>query len=180
VHTSSALTPVQLEDLVEQCTIEAAVGLFHAYRVRMECADSTERAVMSDASLCGLVGFIGREISGSVLLAATPEPLAWSNPTDASSRDWIGELANQLFGRVRNRLLRRGLELRGTPPLVVRADVLETLTACSDCRPIVLRAPAGGKVCIWIDCVPKDGLPVPLAEVGPDCEIAVEGSVLFF
>jgi hypothetical protein len=171
---------VQLEDLIEQCSIESAVGLFRAYRVTLECADATERAVMPAASLCGVVGFVGRQLSGAMLLAVTPEPLASSNPTTTSSRDWIAELANQLFGRIRNRLLQRGLDLAGTPPVVVRGDGIEALTANTDCRPIVLRGPAGGKVCVWVDCVPKDGLPVSLAETDAERDVVPEGSVMFF
>jgi CheY-specific phosphatase CheX len=135
---------------------------------------------MPDVSLCGVVGFVGPHISGALVLAATPEPLASSNPTSASSRDWIGELSNQLFGRIRNRLLRRGLELVGAPPTIVRGKHIEALTSNKECRPIVLRGPDGGKVCIWIDCVPKDGLPVALSTSEDDRDVAAEGSVLLF
>jgi len=180
VPTSNTLTPVQVEDLVEQCAIESAVGLFQAYRVSLECADATERAVMPDVSLCGVVGFVGEQVSGALVLAATPEALACSNPTTASSRDWMGELSNQLFGRIRNRLLRRGLELIGTPPTVVRGQHLEALTSSRECRPIVLRSPSGGKVCVWMNCVPKDGLPISLSISDADRDVASEGSVLLF
>ena len=62
----------------------------------------------------------------------------------------MAELSNQLFGRIKNRLLRRGLELIGMPPAVIAGDHL-VVTARSQCQPIVLRSPAGGRVCVWID-----------------------------
>lgn len=178
--SAATLTPVQLEDVVEQCTIEAALGLFRAYRVLLDYAYATERAVMPELCLCGVVGFVGRQMSGTMVLAATPEPLIWSNPTSASSQEWIAELSNQLFGRIRNRLLRRGLELIGTPPEVMRGERLEALTERKRCRPVVLRGAADGKVCVWLDRALEDGLPIPLIEVEPASPTVAEGTILLF
>jgi hypothetical protein len=171
---------MQLEDLVEQSAIEAAVGLFQAYNVRLVCADVTERAVMSNTALCGVVGFVGKKVSGTLLLAATAGPVSASNPSSATARDWMAELSNQLFGRIKNRLLRKGLELIGAPPAVIQGGHLEALTDRKECRPIVLRGPTGGKVCIWLDYAMEADLPVTLEDVDPADEIPLEGSVLLF
>ena len=178
--SAQTLTPVQLEDLIEQCAIEAAVGLFNSYSVGLECADATDSAVVSDIDLCGIVGFVGREISGTMLLAATREPLAASNQVAVRQRDWMAELANQLFGRIKNRLLRRGLHLLGAPPAVIGGDHLVALTGRSECQPIVLRSPGGGRVCVWLDYVIRDDLPFALSDGEPGARIPNEGEILLF
>jgi hypothetical protein len=175
-----SLTPIQLDDLIEQCAIEAAVGLFLSYSVCLECADPTDRAIVSDIELCGIVGFVGREISGTMLLAATLEPLASSNRVAARQRDWMAELANQLFGRIKNRLLRRGLHLLGAPPAVIGGDHLVALTGRSECQPIVLRSPGGGRVCVWLDYAVRNDLPFTLSDAEPGTRIPNEGEVLLF
>ena len=53
------------------------------------CADATEGAIIPDIELCGIVGFVGREISGTLLIAATREPLESSNLVGARPRGWM-------------------------------------------------------------------------------------------
>jgi hypothetical protein len=177
---ATTLTTVQLEDLIEQCTIESALGLFLSCSVCLECADKTESEIVSDLELCGIVGFVGREISGTLLLAATPEPLATSNRVAARKRDWMAELSNQLFGRIKNRLLRRGLQLIGTPPAVIGGDHLVAFTGRSQCQPIVLRSPGGGRVCVWMDYTRNNELPFALTDGEEGARIPHEGEVLLF
>src|SRR5437868_10143659 len=118
------LTPIQVDDLIEQSAIESAIGLFLSCSVCLDYADTTERAIISNIELCGVVGFVGREITGTVLLAVTAEPLNATNRFAVRGRDWMAELTNQLFGRIKNRLLRRGLQLAGTPPVVIGGEHL--------------------------------------------------------
>jgi hypothetical protein len=174
------LTPIQVDDLIEQAAIESAVGLFLSCDVCLEYASDTEGAVVSDIELCGVVGFLGREISGTLLLAITSEPLKVSNRFAARGRDWMAELANQLFGRIKNRLLRRGLQLFGTPPAIIGGDHLVASTGRVRCQPIVLRTPNGGRVCIWVDYLMQSALPLALSDVEPGAFIPSEGEILFF
>ncbi len=174
------LTPTQLDDLIEQCAIESALGLFLSYSVCLECADKTEGAIIPDIELCGIVGFLGREISGTLLIAATHEPLTTSNRMHVRPRDWMSELSNQLFGRIKNRMLRRGLELLGAPPAVIGGDHLVAFTGRSQCQPIVLRSPDGGRVCVWVDYVVNDHLPFALPDAAVKERIPHEGEVLLF
>lgn len=174
------LTLTQLDDLIEQCAIESALGLFLSYKVCLETADATEGAIIPDIELCGIVGFVGREISGTLLIAATHEPLESSNLVGARPRGWMAELSNQLFGRIKNRLLRRGLELIGVPPAVIAGDHLVSYTGRSQCQPIVLRSPGGGRVCVWVDyLVNNTELPFALPDV-EESRIPNEGEVLLF
>jgi CheY-specific phosphatase CheX len=179
MHRASTLTPVQLDDVIEQCAIEAAISLFSSCSVGLDYADVTERAVIPEMALCGVVGFVGRRISGTMLLATSLEPLETSNTCAASARDWMAELSNQLFGRIRNRLLRRGLELIGTPPAVMRGDHLAAMSERAVGHPIVLRDPSGGKVCLWMDYTIGADLPIAMTALTPE-EIPSEGTILLF
>jgi CheY-specific phosphatase CheX len=174
------LTPIQVDDLIEQSAIEAAVGLFLSCSVSLDYADTTERAIISNIELCGVVGFLGRQISGTVLLAVTAEPLNSTNQFAVRGRDWMAELTNQLFGRIKNRLLRRGLQLAGTPPVVIGGEHLVTFTGRSSCQPIVLRTESGGRVCIWIDYAMQNALPLELSDGEPGVRVPNEGEILFF
>jgi CheY-specific phosphatase CheX len=178
---SPTLTTMQLEDLIEQCAIESAVGLFLSYSVCLETADETESEIVSNIDLCGIVGFVGRQISGTLLLAATTEPLKTSNRVAARQRDWMAELSNQLFGRIKNRLLRRGLQLIGAPPAVIGGDHLVAFTGRNECQPIVLRSPSGGRVCVWMDYAVNNGLPFELSDLDAEnASVPHEGDVLLF
>ena len=115
-----------------------------------------------------------------MLIAATHEPLESSNLVGARPRGWMAELSNQLFGRIKNRMLRRGLELIGAPPAVIAGDHLVAFTARSQCQPIVLRSPGGGRVCVWVDyLVNNTELPFALPDV-EESRIPNEGEVLLF
>jgi hypothetical protein len=178
--TPSTLTNVQLEDLIEQCAMESALGLFLSYSVCLEYADDTERQIVSGIELCGIVGFVGRQISGTLLLAATRGPLKSSNWVAARDRDWMAELSNQLFGRIKNRLLRRGLHLAGAPPAVIGGDHLVAMAGRSQCQPIVLRSPDAGRVCVWMDYSVNDQLPFALSDSEGENRIPDEGEILLF
>jgi hypothetical protein len=116
-----------------------------------------------------------------LLLATTPEPLKTSNRVAARQRDWMAELSNQLFGRIKNRLFRRGLQLVGTPPAVIGGDHLVAFTGRSQCQPIVLCSPNGGRVCVWMDYAVNDGLPFALSDQDiENAPVPHEGDILLF
>ena len=115
---------------------------------------------------------------GALVLATTKGPLELTNPGITSQRDWICELTNQLMGRVKNRLLRLGVEVHLATPAGLSGDNL-----CP--TPNSLRAPqvfaaAEGFVCVWIDCEYAEGFELPTA-IPQDADPPVpEGeSVLF-
>ena len=55
----------------------------------------------------GVMGFVGDSVRGTCLLAAPQGTVQAAAPKDAGARDWVGELANQLVGRLKAKLMAR-------------------------------------------------------------------------
>lgn len=175
-----AMTSREVERLFTSVAFEAGLSLFRAYDVAIEPADvETMEAYRTRAelTLVSVIGFAGREISGSLVLGTTAEPLERSKPRAASARDWIAELANQLLGRIKNKVMRQGIEFFAMPPAVVSGSHLAPVTSGADFRPWVFATP-GGIVCLWIELTSA-------LELHPDRalqaeEIPAEGDVILF
>lgn len=125
----------------------SAHELFAAYNV--PSADA-EIATADATGLCGVLGFTGGTLSGSVVITATDAALAASNPLgDGPTRDWISELTNQVVGRFKNALLRRGVDVGMSVPVVLRAVRLVPVPNRA-ILPVAIEV-GGGLFCLWLD-----------------------------
>jgi hypothetical protein len=88
------------------------------------------RPPLHEDDLVAMVTFSGHSAGGTLVLASSPGILRRSMPYDADDtvpmdvlRDWCGELANQVLGRVKDRLVRHGATIYvGTPRTFICAD----------------------------------------------------------
>jgi hypothetical protein len=164
-----------IDDLVFDCCRE----LFAAYELDMIPCDRSDFPPTEALAVCGVMGFGGKSMRGALVLATTREPLERTNPDCCGSqRDWVCELANQLMGRVKNRLLARGVEILLATPAGLSGENLSP-------APGKLRAPqvfaaANGFVCVWIDCELMDGFELRTSSL-PQAESAIpEGKAVLF
>lgn len=164
-----------IDDLVFDCCRE----LFSAYQLDMIPRDRSDFPATETLAVCGIMGFGGKSMRGALVLATTREPLEQTNPDGfGSQRDWVCELANQLMGRVKNRLVAYGVEILLATPAGLSGDNLSP-------APGKLRAPqvfaaANGFVCVWIDCEYMDGFELHTTPL-PNAEPAVpEGEAVLF
>lgn len=164
-----------IDDLLFDCCQE----LFQAYQLPVHPRSREEFPSPEQLALCGVMGFCGRQLRGALVLATTREPLEVTNPGGVTSqRDWICELANQLMGRVKNRLLALGVEIHLATPAGLSGENL-----CPS--PGRLRAPqvfaaGNGFACVWIDCELAEGFELP-ASPGPGASPTLaEGETLLF
>lgn len=82
--------------------------------------DATPVARVDDDPLATLVRFGEERVWGSSLLIADEGAvLGAADGAVADAADWLGELNNQLVGRLKNRLLRSGIGLQVSPPIPV-------------------------------------------------------------
>src|SRR5262245_26937283 len=89
----------------------ACVELFGAYGLELRASPATS-ARSEERHLSGSIGFVGRHLRGTGLLAAAERPLAASCPEQGGAlRDWVSELTNQFVGRLKTKLLARGVEV---------------------------------------------------------------------
>lgn len=123
-------------------------ALFEAYGVTLELAPSDQQPT-GTLAVCGVLGFTGTKMRGSLLLAGTPGPFQRSRPAQGTLHDWVGELANQLLGRLKVQLLEQGAEISLSTPVVLQGEHLAPL-------PRQLLVPIAfttedGMVLVWVD-----------------------------
>lgn len=164
---TSASVPAVLRDLMAK----SAADLFAAYEVRCESVDERPE---SHTQRCSILGFTGDTLCGSVVIAATSEAVASSNPIqDGPSAAWLGELANQLVGRFKNLLLKLRVEIMMSIPVVLNAVKIEPVPQQS-IAPIHLLV-GTGSMTIWVE---YEGTPV-FRDASQQIGI-VEGEVMMF
>jgi CheY-specific phosphatase CheX len=90
-----------------------------------------------------------------------------SNPTSRSQttqRDWVGELSNQLLGRIKIELLKRGVEIYLNLPAVLLGQHLAPLPR-AQLKPLKF-ALANGAAAVWIELDARPGFKIEAAEAG--------------
>ncbi|MCB9587709.1 MAG: chemotaxis protein CheX [Polyangiaceae bacterium] len=97
-----------------------AQALFDAYGVQLKQGCDSPRMT----TYAAIIGYSGRELSGSLCITTVPEVSAKTYGGDAPA-DWLGELANQLLGRLKTDLAKRGAEVYLTTPLVLKGYRLQ-------------------------------------------------------
>src|SRR5262245_21945203 len=134
----------EIGDVVAASTLE----LFAAYGVELYTPQDPDREAA--VAFAAVIGFTGEALRGTLLLAPECAVLERTQQVAGSSnRDWVGELANQLLGRVKNHLLRYGVEIHVTIPLVLRGERIAP-SARGEIVPHVYDA-APGDVRVWFD-----------------------------
>lgn len=164
-------------DVIEKCVSECCITLFEDYAlplVRMvENADTSELPLL----FCGVIGFSGDQMRGSMLLATSKEPLGRTSPAnDASLREWLAELANQLLGRIKNRMFTHGVHLHLSTPIVLRGEHISPVSR-AELVPFAF-ACEGGVVCVWFDAEISAGF--DLTHSVEDEGMAAEGTSMLF
>jgi len=163
-----------LYDTLRQLLADKASELFADYGAACATVDTLPEP---GRQLCGILGFTGDHLCGSVVISASHEAIAASNPIgDGATRGWVAELTNQLVGRFKNALFRCGVEVAMSIPVVLTATQLTPLPQ-GDTRPICLTV-GPGFVTIWLETVSAPTL--ELSEPSADSAVAAEGEAMLF
>jgi len=126
----------------------ACSELFGAYGVELKATGSNWE-LSDEPVLSGVMGFVGARLRGTCLLAGAAGPLSASCPAGGRVRDWIGELTNQLVGRIKTKLLTRGVEVALTTPIILSGARLQPVPR-GDLLPTVFSS-SSGAVLVWIE-----------------------------
>jgi hypothetical protein len=157
----------------------AAIELFAAYRVTITPVTGPDvHAPIPDLAALGIVRFTATGLSGTVVLGAPTSTLRRSNTRGTSDRDWIAELANQLIGRFKLKLLRAGFELWSMAPVAVSARLLATAVTQPDFAPFSFRDSQGGAIAVWIE-LDINGA-IKMTAPAAEGEIPQEGDIIMF
>jgi len=88
--------------------------------------------------VAGIIGFTEERFGGIVAVQTSPEVVAEIVPGEIRGRiddrvvvDWMGELANQLLGRAKNKMLKYGASFQMSPPTTVTGSALSVTSPVS-------------------------------------------------
>ena len=108
--TSTVLTNMAAESWIE---------LMAAYGVDLAVAGWGWQADDEEAKMFGVIGFSGKGVRATCLIGAEQRLVEASCRARGRPRDWISELANQLVGRVKMKLVSHGVSVTMTTPLAL-------------------------------------------------------------
>lgn len=172
--------------MIQETLVECALELFEgAVRAVGPVTSAMDEVILSGESVVAVIGYGGDDLKGALMLQASrkvsdllqPPDFREPDASDAVLRDVMGELANQLLGRMKNKLLQRGIVLSVATPMTALGSELRvdaTGPSTSAWHAITLDV---GPVLVRFD-----------ATMGPDFRLAApapppeinEGDMLFF
>jgi hypothetical protein len=141
VDAVPAIPPAEIERLFARVAVRSIRGLFADYGVVAEASTPDPHIQIALPPLFGRIGFTGTGLCGSVVMGASSGPLQRSFPVPGKIDDWVAELTNQLMGRIKNEMLRSGIQLQQELPSVITVDQLREVA--TDLQPWILAADDG-------------------------------------
>lgn len=164
------------QQVVDSIVVRSTEELFAAYEVKVARQPEASLLAADEILYAGVVGFTGASMRGTLVLAPTRKLLERSYlGMSCEFRDWAGELANQLVGRIKNQLRRYGVEVHATTPVILQGQVLAS--APRGALSLHCFAASPGNVSVWFDAEVADGvvLHASAAAEGPG-----EGETILF
>jgi hypothetical protein len=161
----------------------ALIDLFDAYGVPLRDVARTSRQAFKLQELTASIGFTrDAEVSdarrsGQLTLSMPAAAVALMNTQVMGAlgcEDWARELANQLMGRIKNRLLQLGATVQIGLPVICSST--ENLTPCSSSRQVYTGSAPSGTIFVTVDGMPEESQLSPTSLEG----IALEGDAIFF
>ena len=173
------MTPENLA-VFDEVVRSSAVELFEHYGLPALPAGEPEtpQARKAEVAFAAVIGFAGEDARGNLTLAVGEQVLSQTAP-EAKENDWIGELSNQFLGRVKNKLLRYGMVIEVTPPLVVSGKSVRL----SGLRTSTVRLHTfntdSGEIRAWFRVQLEEGVTMALTD-NPDFQAPDEGELVMF
>jgi hypothetical protein len=113
-------TSTESSSLVDGLILDHTRALFASYGAPLELDGTPAQKTLESSNFVTVIGFSSRTFNGSLLLALPRALVEHTLPAEgASHADWCGELANQLLGRLKNRLIDFEVSLNMTLPVVI-------------------------------------------------------------
>jgi CheY-specific phosphatase CheX len=130
-----------LTEVLQELAPPALVGVFASYGVSVReqaTAEPFQSISTREAIAAGLVGFTGASFRGTLIMAAPFALIANARPKQVRQqslsressadwifvRDWIGELANQVLGRIKNQLHLYNVVFDVSPPAALSGSTV--------------------------------------------------------
>ena len=165
----------RISSVIEEMIAAACLELFAAYDVPLTPVQQSNWGNSDEALYSGIIGFVSPQVRGTCLLACEPSAIQHSCPEGGRIRDWIGELANQLIGRLKMKLLGHDIEIGLTTPIVLQGIRIRPLPKAA-LLPAVFSS-EWGTVLVWVEAEVAMGFSLPPAKI-PDA--GETGDLMFF
>lgn len=172
-----------MEREVVVSTLESSVvEFFRAYGITCDKTESC--AAAPGAEMGSIVGFRGKGLRGGLAFVAPTELVARLLPVpkrpargELQLRDWSAEIANQLVGRLKNKLSAHSIDFEIGTPVCFRGSSIR-LSFLPEADGVTLDFNAGSDpVRVYLDCaLAADGS----ATSAPAPRIVTEGEVVLF
>lgn len=125
--------------------------------------------------LAAVIGFSGESLRGTVGLTATLEALTATHPstlagdptTPRQLEDWLGELANQVMGRIKAQLRRRAVTVWMSTPIVLRGISIVVTSYHDHVRRYDFSVQEETGFTLWLDVDAEPALEVAPSDQGP-------------
>lgn len=150
--------------------VASAEELFDSYKCTISRREITGASVPGqEVNLGAACGFTGEFVRGMLAIAIDDQLASVINPVANGAKDanydWIGELANQLLGRLKNKLLSWNVEVALSTPVVVHGAQLSIASLQRKAEQIDFNANESSTISVWWD-----------AEVDPALELTQENA----
>lgn len=157
--------------------------LFDGYGVPVRDVARASREAFKLQELTASIGFTrdaeasDSRQSGQLVLSMPAAAFALMNTEVTGTlacEDWARELANQLMGRIKNRLLQLGATVQIGLPVICSSS--ENRTPCSSSWQVYTGSTPSGTIFVTVDGMPEES---QLSSTSPE-GIALEGDAIFF
>ena len=116
--------PPHLKKLLEESALELAASTDGLSDYQLVSGQASEETGQAQVEYASVLGFSGDLIKGSLVLACNKTLLEKSHPNIAMEMpvgepevlDWVGEIANQLLGRLKNKIAAAGIKFSMSTP----------------------------------------------------------------
>jgi hypothetical protein len=133
---------------------EAWIELMADYGVILSAGSAGWETRTEDPVLFGVIGFNGKGVRATCLVGAEQTLVEASCRASGRPRDWIAELANQLIGRVKMKLLGYSVSVTMTTPLAL-SGIRVTPLPRSAGEPVAFTSPRGAAL-LWLELETDD------------------------
>jgi hypothetical protein len=135
---------------VKEMAARACETLFEGYGCPVRTLPA-HQVDLTPLALFGVLGFSARALRGQLWLGCSQDLLVASNPSPTVAvREWIGELTNQLLGRIKSQWVLYGVEIQVSTPISF-ADAVLAGGQTRSLPGLTARGTAGKLVQIWLD-----------------------------
>lgn len=176
--------------VLRQHVVQGARDTFSAYAIDVDLDEGDPCELAHDHQVVTFIGFGGSQLRGTLTIMAPQTlwlrtyPIPWApgaEPSQNDILDWCGEVVNQVLGRIKNQLMRHGVELQVSTPKAMHASHL-TISKSAQQSVCMLRSGVGkgAVVGVWFDAAVDQPGPLFSTPGAAEPEPAGEGDLLLF